>query len=94
MGHDLSRRRMVQLLAAFGITGPAAAQVAAQVGDRVTAATLKDALPLIQADLTDAQLDVISKVIQKNMDQYRILRDLEIDDRIEPAPIFLARGRV
>ena len=89
----LTRRDALRLLAAIGITGPAATQVLAQATKRVSARTLSDAGPLIDAELTPEQIDVISKVIQKNIDQYEVFRALDIDDMVEPAPIFFARGR-
>ncbi|MBI4522052.1 MAG: hypothetical protein HY701_14540 [Gemmatimonadetes bacterium] len=91
----LTRRQAMQLLATFGITGTAAAELLAQQsGKKVSAQTLRDAGALIDAELTPEQIQVVSKVIQKNIDQYEAFRSLEIDDMVEPAPIFLARGRV
>ena len=90
----LTRRDALRILAAVGISGPAAVEVLAQATKQVTARTLTDAGPLIDAELTPEQIQVISKVIQKNIDQYEVFRALEIDDLVEPAPIFLARGRV
>ena len=77
-----------------GITGTAATEVLAQAAKQVTARTLTDAGPLIDAELTPEQVQVISRVIQKNIDQYEVFRALDIDDMVEPAPIFLARRRV
>ena len=90
----LTRRDALRVLAAVGITGPAAVDVLAQATKQVTASTLTQAGPLLDAELTPEQIQVISKVIQKNIDQYEIFRALELDDLVEPAPIFLARGRV
>ena len=89
----LTRRQALQVLAAVGITGPAAAELLAQATKQVSARTLTDAGALIDAELTPEQVQVISKVIQKNIDQYEIFRSLKIDDQVEPAPIFLAKGR-
>jgi len=90
----LTRRDALRALAAIGITGPAAVEVFAQATKQVTARTLTEAGPLIDAELTPEQVQVISRVIQKNIDQYEVFRALEIDDMVEPAPIFLARGRI
>lgn len=93
-GSPLSRRQAMQLLATLGIGAPAAAALLAQEGPKkVSAATLTDAGALIDADLTPEQVEIVSRVIQKNIDQYEVFRRFEIDDQIEPAPIFLARGR-
>ena len=90
----LTRRQALQLLGALGLTAPAAAELLAQATKQVSARTLTEAGALIDADLTPEQIRVISRVIQKNIDQYETFRSLEIDDLIEPAPVFLARGRV
>ncbi len=90
----LSRRHALQILAAVGITGPAALEVLAQTGKEVSLDTLRTSAALIDADLSEEQLEVISKAIQKNIDQFETFRSLEIDDMIEPAPIFMAKGRV
>ena len=66
----------------------------AQAGKEVSLDTLRTSAALIDADLNEKQLDIISKAIQKNIDQFETFRTLEIDDMIEPAPIFTARGRV
>jgi hypothetical protein len=90
----ITRRDALRVLAAVGITGPAAVEVVAQATKQVTARTLTEAGALLDAELTPEQVQVISKVIQKNIDQYESFRALEIDDLVEPAPIFIARGRV
>ena len=92
-GSPLTRRQAMSLLATLGVGAPAAAELLAQDGKRVSARTLGDAGALIDANLTPEQIEVVSKVIQKNIDQYEAFRALEIDDLVEPAPIFLARGR-
>ena len=93
LGSPLTRRQALQILASVGIAAPAAAELLAQATKQVSPEILTEAGALIDADLTPEQIEVISKVIQKNIDQYEIFRSLEIDDLIEPAPIFLARGR-
>ena len=90
----LSRRHALQILAAVGITGTAALDVLAQTGKEVSLDTLRTAAALIDQDLNEEQLEIISKAIQKNIDQFETFRSLEIDDMIEPAPIFTAKGRV
>ena len=90
----LSRRHALQILAAVGITGPAAFDVLAQTGKEVSLDTLRTAAALIDQDLNEEQLETISKAIQKNIDQFETFRSLEIDDMMEPAPIFTAKGRV
>ena len=91
---NMSRRHALQVLAAVGITGSTAAGVLAQSGKEVSMETLQTAAALIDQDFSPERLELISKAIQKNIDQFEIFRNTEIDDLIEPAPIFIARGRV
>ena len=91
--HDLSRRKILQLLAAFGITGPAALELVAQSRKKLSPEILKSANALIDQDFNDERIQVITAALQRNLDQFQVVRDLEIDDLIEPAPVFMARGR-
>ncbi len=90
----VSRRHALQILGAIGITGSAALDILAQTGKEVSLDTLRASAALIDQDLDEDQLEVISRAIQKNIDQFETFRSLEIDDMIEPAPIFTAKGRV
>jgi hypothetical protein len=81
----LSRRKMLHVLAAIGVTGPAAAESAAQSRTRTTSpavSTIADAI--VDQPLADDRLRTAEAAL--------VVRDLEIDDLIEPAPIFHARG--
>lgn len=89
----VTRRQMLQLLAALGITGPAALEIAAQSKKQITPEVLKTANALIDQDFDDERLKVITTALQRNLDQFQIVRDLEIDDTVEPAPIFMAKVR-
>jgi len=84
----LSRRHALQILAAYGITGPAALRLVAQARHQLTADNLKNANALLNRDFDDDRLTVIRTALQRNLDQFQGVRDLEIDDLIEPAPIF------
>ena len=90
---DLSRRKILQLLAALGISGPAALELVAQSRQRLSPEILKTANAIVDQEFSEERLPVITAALQRNLDQFQIVRDLEIDDLIEPAPIFMARGR-
>lgn len=90
----ISRRQAFQVLIATGFTGTAALEVLSQTGKEVSLDTLRNAVALIDQDFNEEQLETISKAIQKNIDQFETFRSLEIDDMIEPAPIFSAKGRI
>ncbi len=86
----LSRRRILQILAAAGITGPAALEVIAQSKTRVTKDILKQSLQVIGGvPLSDARLAVAETALQRNLDTFQIVRDFVVPDHIEPAPIFV-----
>lgn len=89
---EVSRRHMLQVLAASGITGASAIELLAQIGDDVSPDTLKIASALIDQGFSEERLEVISKALQRNLEQFEIVRNFEIDDMIEPAPIFMAKG--
>ncbi len=87
--HRLTRRRILQVLAAAGITGPAALDLLAQSRTRVTADILKQASAVIGGvPLSDERLQVVETALQRNLDQFQIVRDFVVPDRVEPAPIF------
>ena len=89
----LSRRHMLQLLAAMGITGPIATEAVAQSRKQISPEILKTATALLDQDFDEERLKVIHTALQRNLDQFQIVRDLEIDDLVEPAAIFAAKPR-
>ena len=89
----LTRRRILQVLAAAGITGPAAVDLLAQARHSVSTDDLRRASAVLGESFSDERLAVIQTALQRNLDQFQIVRDLEIDDLVEPAPVFNARRR-
>jgi hypothetical protein len=94
--HRLTRRRVLQVLAAAGITGPAALDLLAQSRTKISAEMLKQASALIGGvQLSDERLKVAETALQRNLDQFQIVRDFVVPDSVEPAPIFIpARYRI
>jgi hypothetical protein len=88
---DPTRRRLLQSLAVLGITGPLALEVAAQPGARISSDTLRRAAAILGEEFSDERLAVIEKALQRSLDQFQVVRELVIDDRVEPAPLFAAR---
>lgn len=87
-GPKMTRRRLLQVLAALGITGPLALDLVAQAG-RISKDILRDAAAIRGETFSDERLEVIEKALQRNLDQFQVVRDLEIDDRVEPAALFV-----
>jgi hypothetical protein len=84
----VSRRKALQILAAAGITGPAAAHALAQARHQITTDNLKNATALMNQEYDEERLQVIKTALQRNLDRFQSVRDLVIDDLVEPAPIF------
>lgn len=90
---ELSRRRLLQILAAAGITGPAAVDLLAQARQPISVDTLRNASSILGETFSDDRLAVIDAALRRNLDQFQIVRDLDIDDLVEPAPMFDPRRR-
>jgi hypothetical protein len=89
----LNRRQVLQLLAAVGITGPAAVDLLAQARGSISVETLRQASAIRGETFTDERLAVIDTALRRNLDQFQIVRDLDIDDLVEPAPVFDPRRK-
>ena len=82
---------MLQILAALGVSGPLAAEIAAQSAPVVSDEALRSAAALLAGGFDQQRLGVARTALQRNLDQHQIVRDLEIPDDIEPATIFVPR---
>lgn len=87
----ITRRRALQALAAAGITGPLALDVLAQSRGRITVETVRQAAAILGEEFSAERAAVVEKALQRNLDHNQLLRDLVIDDHVEPAPMFVAR---
>jgi hypothetical protein len=90
---DVGRRRLLRLLAAAGISGPAAVDLLAQARYPLSVDTLRNAAAVVGETFTDERLAVLETALRRNLDQFQIVRDLDIADSVEPAPVFDARRR-
>ncbi len=88
---SVSRREVLQILTALGITGPFARQVAAQATPTVTDEALREAATLLGGTFDQARLDVTQRALQRNLDQFQVVRDLDLADDLEPPTIFLPK---
>jgi hypothetical protein len=68
--HALTRRRLLQLLGAAGITGPAAANLLAQARSSVSVENLRQASAILGESFSDDRLGVIRTALQRNLDQF------------------------
>jgi hypothetical protein len=91
VSQHVSRRHILQILAALGITGTAADQLAASAAPTVSSEALRGAADLLSGRFDESRLRVAQAAVQRNLDQLQAVRELELPDRIEPATVFQAR---
>jgi hypothetical protein len=87
----VDRRHVLQILTALGFSGAGATDLAAQATPVVGAATLQSAATLLGGGFDATRLDVAGRAVRRNLDQMRVVRELELDDAVEPATIFQVR---
>jgi hypothetical protein len=84
---DDERRRLLKLLVAAGVL----AGTAETQSETLTPEMLDRAMKLFEGELDEERLRAVLPAVQRNVDFFRIVRELEIEDDVEPAPIFHAR---
>jgi hypothetical protein len=89
--HPVSRRHVLQILSALGITGVAADALAARAAPTVSPASLRAAADLLGGTFDEGRLTVAEAAVQRNLDQLQAVRELELPDYLEPAVVFHAR---
>ncbi len=85
-----TRRQVVQLLAALGLSRSAFAQ---QSKRAIGTDDLKGALAIQGRALPADDIEVIRRALQLSLDRFQRVRDLEIDDAVAPAVIFVPRSQ-
>jgi hypothetical protein len=84
---ECERRRLLKLMIAAGFLGESAS---AQNASPLTPEVLEKAMTLFEGDLEAQHLRAVLPAVQRNVDFFRLVRELDIEDRVEPAPIFHA----
>jgi hypothetical protein len=87
-----TRRKLIKVLAGAGLGAPIAANLAAQAKTTISPEILSKAEIVLGEKFSEERLRVINAALQRNLDQFQLVRDFEVDDLIEPAPIFSATG--
>ncbi len=85
---DPTRREVVRLLAALGISGGAIDGLTAQLRDKLAPQDLQGALAIQGAALPDEQLEVVRRALQQSLDDFARVRALDIDDTIGLPVVF------
>ncbi|MGH9319364.1 MAG: hypothetical protein ACRD3V_05675 [Vicinamibacteria bacterium] len=86
------RRELFKLLLAAGILGPSATGES-QDAPGLTTEVLEKAAALFEAGLEPSRIKELLPSVQRNVDFFRIVRELEIGDDVEPAVLFKANRR-
>ncbi len=87
----VSRRHILQILGALGFTGAVAESLAAQAAPVVSAGAIGGAASLLSGSFDEQRLAVARTALQRNLEQFQAVRDLELPDSLEPPVIFQAR---
>ncbi len=87
----VTRRHILQILGALGFTGAAAESLAAQAAPVVSAGAIGGAASLLSGSFNERRLAVARAALQRNLEQFQVVRDLELPDSLEPPVIFQAR---
>ena len=90
---DVSRRQLLQLLVAAGVAPALAEAIAAEAesGHEVSPERLKALADLLDRNFDQAQLETLSVTVQRSLDSFQLVRELDIDDRVQPCTVFRAR---
>jgi hypothetical protein len=81
------RRRVLKLLIAAGLLAESGR---AEGASPLTPEILEKAMLLFEGDLKAESLRAVLPAVQRNVDFFRLVRELDIEDRVEPAPVFHA----
>lgn len=84
----IDRRAVLHILTALGFGGAAAAGLAAQARPAVSRAVLQQAATLLDGSFDAARLAVAERAVQRNQVYLAPVRELVLDDAVEPATIF------
>ena len=79
----VSRRDVLQILTALGIAAPLAAELAAQSAPVVSEEAVRNAATLLAGGFDQKRLAVARTALQRNLDQFQVVRDLEIPDDVD-----------
>lgn len=85
----VDRRAVLHILAALGFGGAAAADLAAQARPAVTQAVLQQAATLLDGTFDAERLAVAERAVQRNLEQAAVVRELVLDDAVEPPTVFV-----
>jgi hypothetical protein len=88
--HTLTRRQAVLVLTASAVTGSMAAGVLQQPLAGITSDGLRQASKVFGHDFNEERLQELTPVMDKDLGKLQALRDLEIEESVEPAIIFRA----
>jgi hypothetical protein len=87
----VSRRHILQILSALGFSGAVAESLAAQAAPVVSAGAIGSAATLLSGTFDEPRLAVARTALQRNLEQFQAVRELDLPDGLEPPVIFRPR---
>lgn len=88
---DLRRRHLLQALTAAAVGVPLNPKLSAQAKSRISVPILRNAEVILGESYSEERLQAIEVALQRNLDQFESVRCFEVDDLVEPAPMFLTQ---
>ena len=88
-----TRRQVVQMLGALGVVQSPVGSTAAPAQVPLSARDLKGCLTIQGRDLDESQTDTVRRALERTLQQFQAVRDLDITDAVPPALIFRPRQR-
>jgi len=89
----LTRRDALKALAALGVTAPLAACESGSPPPATAQEVLAAASSLTGTPLDAERIRAVEPALTRNLEQFRIVRELDIDDSIEPVNPFRVTWR-
>jgi hypothetical protein len=83
-----TRREIVRMLTALGVSTGALTAGAQQDREPFTARDLEGALAIAQRELPPAQMELLRRALQQNLQEFERVRSLDLDDRIGLPVVF------
>ena len=83
-----TRRQVVQMLGALGVVQSRVGIAAAPAQFSLSAQDLKGSLTIQGRELDQSQTEAVRQALQRNLQQFQAVRDLDIADAVPPAVIF------
>jgi len=83
-----TRRQVVQLLVAVGVTSAATTDLSGQAPNTLSIEDMKGALAIQRRDLQAKEMALVQRALQRSLDEFQRVRELDVDDSVALPVIF------